>query len=318
MINQLEQHRLLILSQHHEIYKHLIDQQDLPGLSIVAMREPDEALRMGRDCDLLFGEPSLMSKVVNELPGIKWVQATWAGVDPLLTLEMRRNYMLTNARNVYGAMVSEYVFGYLLMIELRALSKWQAQVKGSWDDSPHGSLRGKLIGLLGVGTIGSHLARTAQHFGMRVHGFTRQSESCSDVDQYFHGDGWRSFATDLDYLVCTLPGTPATKGIVNADFMAALPPRAWLVNTGRGSTINEPDLVVALRRGALAGAVLDVFTEEPLPPGHPLWTTPNTFITFHTAAKNYPPDIAGLFIENYKLFISGKELLYRVDFEQGY
>jgi len=318
MTNQFEKHQLLILSQHFEIYKHLISQSCLPGLTIVAVREPEDALRSGTECDLLFGEPSLVSKVLNQLPKIKWVQTTWAGVDPLLRADMRRDYMLTNARNVYGPMISEYVFGYLLMIERSILSRWQAQLERRWDDRPHGNLKGKLIGLLGVGSIGSHLAATAHHFGMRVHGYTLHSETCPDVDQYFHGDEWNRFATDLDYLVCTLPGTSATRGMVNARFLAALPGSAWLVNTGRGSTVNENDLAEALNRGSLAGAVLDVFEEEPLSPDHPLWSTPNTFITFHTAARNYPPDIARLFIDNYNRLVKGEPLQYRVDFDAGY
>jgi len=318
MTTQPRQHQLLILSQHFEIYQSLISYAKLPGLSLLAFCDPDQALRSGADCDLLFGEPGLVSRILNQLPQVTWVQTTWAGVDPLLAAGIRKDYVLTNARNVYGEMISQYVFGYLLMIERRILSRWQAQQKRQWDDSGHGNLKSKLIGLLGVGTIGAHLAATAHHFGMQVHGYTRRSEACPEVDKYFHGDGLLSFAADLDYLACTLPGTPATRGLVNAEFLAALPKRAWLVNTGRGSTVNEMDLVEALRRGSLAGAVLDVLAEEPLPPDHPLWSTPNTFITFHTAARNYPPDIAALFIDNYKLFIQGKPLLHQVDFERGY
>lgn len=318
MKNQPSLHHLLILSQNFEIYKQLIHQENISGINILAVRNPDEAIQLGGNCDVLFGEPSLVSQVLNYLPKIKWVQTTWAGVEPLLGEGMRRDYVLTNARNVYGVMVSEYVFGYLLMVERRILSRWQAQINGQWEDSPHGNLQGKMIGLLGVGTIGSYLAKTAHHFGMRVVGFTRRSESCPDVDQYFHGDGFHRFAAQLDYLVCTLPGTDATRGMVNAEFLSALPPKAWLVNVGRGSTVNEPDLIEALIRGSITGAILDVFAQEPLPPGHPLWATPNTFITCHTAARNHPPDIAMLFISNYQRWLQGIPLLHQVDFSQGY
>jgi phosphoglycerate dehydrogenase-like enzyme len=153
---------------------------------------------------------------------------------------------------------------------------------------------------------------------METYGYTRQSETCKNVDMYFHENSWNSFAADLDYLVCSLPGTPWTRGIVNADNLSVLPRRAWLVNIGRGSTIDETALVNALNSGSLAGAILDVFQEEPLLPDHPLWSTPNTFITYHTAARNYPPDIASIFIKNYNRLIQGKSLLYQVDFEQGY
>jgi glyoxylate/hydroxypyruvate reductase A len=153
---------------------------------------------------------------------------------------------------------------------------------------------------------------------MQVYGYTRQSETCLDVDKYIHGDRMVDFATGLDYVVCSLPGTPFTDGVINDEFLASLPSTAWFINIGRGTTVNEYALVQALNRGSIAGAVLDVFMEEPLPANHPLWKTPNTFITCHTAAINNPPDIASLFIENYRLLIDGKALLYQVDVEQQY
>ena len=318
MKNNSIRHSLLIVSKHFETYQQLIEPAHLPGLSILAFNEPDRAIHSANGCDLVFGEPSLVSQVVNYLPHLKWVQANWAGVEPLLAPGLRRDYILTNARNVYGPMMAEYVFGYLLMIERRILQFWQAQLEKKWEELPSGTLKGKLLGLLGVGTIGAYLASTAGAFGMKTYGYTRQSEACSDVDKYFHGDSWRAFAADLDYLVCSLPGTPGTKSVLNTDLLSALPPKTWLVNVGRGSTVDEPALVNALNKGALAGAILDVFWEEPLPLEHPLWSTPNTFITAHVAARNYPPDLASIFIENYKLFIQAQPLLCQVDFERGY
>jgi phosphoglycerate dehydrogenase-like enzyme len=215
-------------------------------------------------------------------------------------------------------MMSEFVIGYLLLIERQILPRWQSQLKGEWDTRPYSFLSGKVFGLLGVGTIGANLAATAKHFGMHVYGYTRLSEACQEVDKYFHGKSWCEFAGNLDYLVCCLPGTTATRRIVDADFIAALPCRARLVNVGRGSTVDELALVNALNYGSLSGAILDVFTDEPLPVGHPLWSTPNTFITSHTAARNIPADIVKIFIDNYKRFIRGESLLYQVNFDLGY
>jgi phosphoglycerate dehydrogenase-like enzyme len=272
----------------------------------------------GSEYDLVFGEPMLISQVLNYLPNVSWVQSSWAGVEPLVQPNMRCDYILTNMRNVYGRMMVEFVFAYLLAIERQVLARWQSQQGGEWDDRPYSTLNGKLFGLLGVGSIGTLLAATAKHFGMRVYGYTRQSETCRDVDQYFHPGSEDDFATDLDYLVCCLPGTNATRRIVDTQFLANLPQKAWLINVGRGSTVDETALAEALNNGKLAGAVLDVFTEEPLPRGHPLWTTPNTFITSHTAARNNPAEIVTVFIENYLRFIRGESLLYQVNFELGY
>lgn len=309
---------LLIMSRHAREYQSHLQSENLPSLTSFAAQDIHAAQPYLPACDLLFGEPSLAAQVMGQMPSLRWIQATWAGVEPLLAACRERSITLTNVRGVYGPLMSEYVFGYLLAIERRILTRWQAQQNHIWDGSDPGSLRGKLLGLLGVGSIGAHLARTAQLFGMRLRGYTRCSEEAPEIEQYFHGDQKLAFARGLDYLVCTLPGTAHTRGFVDAELLHALPTHAWLVNVGRGSTVDEGALVEALNRGRLGGAVLDVFQEEPLPPSHPLWRTPNTFITSHTAARNYPPDIANLFIENYRRYLSGEPLIGLVNLEEGY
>ena len=301
-------HRLLILSRHADAYRRLIDAERLPDFEIVS----------SDDCDVVLGEPSLIAPAIGRLSSITWVQSTWAGVEPLLDPALRRDYVLTNARGVFGGLMSEYVFGYLLAHERMIFRKHAAQQEGRWDAAPPGTLKGKQIGLLGVGSIGAALARTAKHFGMRVKGYTRSSEGCADVDEYFHGAERIAFARDLDYLVCIVPNTSGTRRLVDAELLAALPPRAVFVNPGRGAAVDESALADALQSRRLACAVLDVFQHEPLPPDHVLWRTPNVLITSHTAALSAPEDIAPVFIDNYRRFAAGQPLRHRVDFEAGY
>jgi phosphoglycerate dehydrogenase-like enzyme len=302
-------HWLLILSKHGEAYRRLVEAAGLPGLVIVE----DDA-----SADIVFGEPSLIASALPRLTSMTWAQATWAGVERLLDPVLRRDYTLTNARGVFGPLMSEYVFGYLLAHERKILEKHAAQQQGRWDPTPPGSLRGKQMGLIGVGTIGAALAGTAKHFGMRVKGYTRSSEGCADVDEYFHGDDRVAFARDLDYLVAVAPNTAGTRGLVDRALLAALPSDAVFVNPGRGSIVDEAALAEALQRGRLAGAVLDVFQQEPLPPDHLFWRTPNLLITSHTAALSFPQDIAPIFIENYRRLVDGLPLKYQVDFDAGY
>src|SRR5258708_30576233 len=186
------------------------------------------------------------------MTALRWLQSTWAGVEPLLDPALRRDYILTNARGVVGGLMSEYVFGYALAHERRLLDKHRAQIEHRWDATPPGTLRGKIMGLLGVGSIGAALACTAKHFGMRVNGYTRAREGCVDVDAYFHGDRLRAFAADLDYLVAVMPATSRTRHLVDADFLRALPPRAVFINPGRGGVVDEPALAHALHPGRLA------------------------------------------------------------------
>ncbi len=311
-------HKLLILSAQSDDYLQLIQAAQLPELVCLATADPHEAISLGSACELAFGEPALLSQALPHLKRIQWMQATWAGVEPLLDPALPRDYILTNARGIFGALMSEYVFGYLLAHERHILQRYASQQAQRWDETPPGSLRGKQIGLLGVGSIGAELARTAQHFGMIVRGFTRSSESCQAVDAYFHPPQKLTFAAGLDYLVCVLPQVALTKGLVDRSLLAVLPPHAVFINVGRGSAVDESALAEALQSGRIAGAVLDVFTEEPLPPSHIFWRTPNLLVTSHTAAPTLPQDIVTVFIENYRRWLQGAALLYQVDFARGY
>jgi phosphoglycerate dehydrogenase-like enzyme len=311
-------HKLLILSRHAGDYHRLIQAAHLPALDMIATADPADAATGGANCDLAFGEPSLIRSALPDLPRLRWVQATWAGVEPLLDPGLRRDYMLTNARGVFGPLMSEYVFGYLLAHERRILERYEAQQAGRWDATPPGTLRGKQLGLLGVGSIGAYLAGSAKHFGLTVKGYTRTSETCSDVDAYYHGADRLAFAADVDYLVSVLPNTADTRHIVDASLLEALPSRALFINVGRGSAVDESALAAALHASHIAGAVLDVFAEEPLPSEHIFWRTPNLLITSHTAAPSIPADIAGIFIENYRRLLRGEALHYEVNFARGY
>jgi phosphoglycerate dehydrogenase-like enzyme len=311
--------RLLILSKRAHEYLRLVQAADLPGLEkLAAAINPSEALALGDDFDIVLGEPSLIREVLARLRNLRWVQVTWAGVELLLDPPLRRDYLLTNARGIFGGLMSEFVFGYLLQHERRMFERYRAQQEGRWDNSLTGTLHGRILGLLGVGSIGAALAATARHFGMTVRGYTRASETCPDVDAYYHGSSLLDFTGGLDYLVNTLPSTRETHHFLDASLLGRLPPHAVFINVGRGSAVDETALVTALQTGKLAAAVLDVFEQEPLPPGHAFWHTPNLLITFHTSAPSFPADLAKLFIENYHRYTEGRVLLYEVDFGKGY
>lgn len=311
-------HHLLILTKHPDEYRERIQAASLPDLAIVATDDVAEGLARAPHSDILLGDPTRVKAALPHLPRLVWTQLSWAGVEPMLDPALRRDYVLTNIRGVFGPLMSEYVFGYLLMLERKILPRLAAQREGRWDTTLPGTLSGKTIGLVGVGSIGAHLAATAKHFGMQVRGYTRRSRDCRHVDQYFHGGDKAAFAHDLDYLVAVLPNTDQTRAIVDAEMIAALPPRAVLVNVGRGRTVDEAALAAALMAGRVGGAVLDVFSEEPVPASSPFWSTPNTYITSHTSAPSFPADIVGVFVENYRRFHGGQPLLYRVEFERGY
>ena len=304
--------KLYLLTSEKDEYRKRLAQANLENL---------EFTDQPADCDIVLGEPRLIRDELPHLSQVKWIQSMYAGVEALIGSGQRQDYILTNARGVFGELMSEYVFGYLLAHEKKIFKRYASQQNNKYDRFESGWLKGKTIGLLGVGSIGAHLAGTAKHFDMTVHGFTRSSETSTHVDKYFHpleSDSLLSFASGLDYLVVVLPRTEGTNQIVNAELLNALPSHAVLINVGRGNAVDDPALVKALTEGKLASAVLDVTAQEPLPAEHPFWTTPNLLLTFHTSAISYPDDITRLFIENYHLYIEGKLLKYQVDFERGY
>ena len=252
-------HKLLILSRQAEEYQHLLESAKLPEIQIFCATDVDKAKALGSDFEIVFGEPRLICDLISNLPHLRWVQSIYAGVEQLLDPSLRRDYILTNARNVFGGLMSEYVFGYLLNHERRIFERYQAQQEHRWDGSTTGMLRGKTIGLLGVGSIGAHLARTAKFFEMTVRGYTRSSESCPDVDVYFHGDHLLDFAKGLDYLVSVLPNTSETRHVVDAALLGALSPHAVFINVGRGSALDEFSVDPCIRnkkdRGGCAGCL---------------------------------------------------------------
>src|SRR5438552_3207486 len=154
-------HSLLILSRHADAYARLVDAAQLTDLVIASSADPDTVASPDAH-DIVLGEPSLIRQALPRLIGLRWVQATWAGVEPLLDPALRRDYVLTNARGVFGSLMSEYVFAYLLAHERKIFEKHASQVAGRWNATPPGTLRGKQIGLLGVGSIGGAPARAPE------------------------------------------------------------------------------------------------------------------------------------------------------------
>lgn len=309
---------VLILSARAADYARLLGDGALPGSEVHVGSDAAAVAEWLDLCPIVLADPPLVRPLLPALGALRWLQSTYAGVETLTAPELRRDYVLTNARGAFGDLMAEYVLGYLIMHERLGWQRFLAQREGRWDATWPGRLRGKTMGLVGVGSIGAEIARAAKCFGLRTLGYTRASEGSAAIDRYFHGGDLAAMAAQCDYLVCSLPNTGASRRLVDAAVLAALPPHAVLVNVGRGSTVDEGALVAALQTGKLAGAVLDVFTTEPLPVEHPLWTLPNVIITSHTSALSYPEDIAPIFADNYRRFVADEALRHVVDFEMGY
>ena len=298
-------------------YAALLDATSEPDVPFVVCTTREEAVDAYDRHRILFGDPSLIAGLLPGMPTVEWVQSTWAGVTHLL-VGGRSDYMLTNVRGIFGPLMTEYVLAYMLANEIGILQRVEHQRRREWPNDVSGTLRGKRLGIMGTGSIGAHIAGALHPFGMHVSGLSRSGSAVGGFDRVFRVDQLESFLRDLDYLVCVLPHTAHTDRLLDADALAALPDRAYLINVGRGNVLDHGALAAALRDGRLSGAVLDVFEHEPLPPEDPLWTTPNLLVTGHVAAHSHPADIVPIFLRNYHRFVSGEPLEFVVDFARGY
>lgn len=309
---------ILVLTADAEDYLTKLMQQALPEAEIIAARDPEQAQGTLERCNVILGAPPMVAQVLHQAPRLEWVQSTFAGVDRLCQAGLRRDYRLTGVKGVFGHLMSEYVFAYILAQERRLRQTWHNQVQKQWQPLPYRRLQDLTLGLCGLGSIGRHIATTASHFGMKVTAYRRSNRSDPLVDQLFYGDQLSRFLAQPDYLVLALPSTGATRHLINKNTLEAMKPDATLINVGRGDAVDETALIQAVDNGSIAGAVLDVFEEEPLPPQSPLWNRPNVVVTPHNAARSFPEDIVAIFSRNYQHFLAGEPLEYQIDFENGY
>jgi phosphoglycerate dehydrogenase-like enzyme len=312
-----EQPAVLVLAARVAEYEPLL-RAALPDVELRVTMRSDEALRLGSACTVALADPPAIRPILADLPHLRWLQSTYAGVDTLLHAGLRRDYLLTNVRGIFGPWMAEYVICYALMHERLGWQRYRAQQERRWEPALPGTLRWRTLGILGVGSIGAEIARTAKFFGMRTLGYTLHSEVCEHIDRYFHEGELLALAREADYLVAALPGTAASRHLIDAAVLQAMPRHAVLMNVGRGSAVDEGALVAALQEGRIAAAVLDVFQQEPLPPEHPLWTLPNVVITSHTSALSFPEEVTPIFVANYRRYVAGELLENRVDFDRGY
>jgi phosphoglycerate dehydrogenase-like enzyme len=313
----VKQHAILVLARDAAEYGPLLEPLRGAGADITLADTVEAARACAPGPPVVLGEPDLVAAMLDDLPGVRWVQSTWAGVTPLIE-HHRRNYHLTGVKGVFGPQMAEYVLGYLLAHQLRLLERLGRQAQRDWWPEPSFTLAGGTLGILGTGSIGVEIARRARVFDLAVIGLNRSGRAQADFDRVWPVADLADFLPRADFVVSVLPDTPATRSLLDAKAIAAMQPGACFVNVGRGSVIDEAALAEALNRHHLGGAVLDVFNEEPLSRVSPLWHAENTLVTAHVAARSWPRDIAALFIDNYRRYAAGEALRYIVDFDRGY
>jgi len=280
------------------------------------------------EIEILFAW-GLAERLVGQAPKLRWLHTPLTGVDRLLNPELRSiEVRVTCSRGVNSVSVAEHTLALMLAFTRGVADAVRAQRDHRWRQTemygrkpPLSELRGKVLGIYGIGEIGRELATRAQAFGMNVWGVARTVKTAPfGVDKLLPVSRAEQMIRKADFLVLALPLTPATHGLVGERLLRRMKSSAILVNIGRGALIQEPALVRALREGWIAGAGLDVFTSEPLPVSSPLWEMPNVIMTPHVGGTHpdYMQRSADLFLSNLKAYLGGKPLVNEVDLQAGY
>lgn len=267
-----------------------------------------------RNAEIALGAPDALAPLLADMPQVRWVQSTWAGITPFLSVP-RRDYLLTGIKDIFGESMSEYVLGWLLALQRGILRRAKGR---HWDESLDPGLASLSVGIAGVGSIGAAVARSLSPWVAEIRGLNSDGRVVRGCDQCFSSDARLAFADGLDVLVMILPDTGGTNALVDASLLACLKPGAILINVGRANALDLPAALAALEAGRLSAAVLDVLQREPLPAGDPLWEVPNLYISSHTSAPTDMQLIAGVFLDNLERYRSGKPLRGVIDFSRGY
>jgi glyoxylate/hydroxypyruvate reductase A len=226
---------------------------------------------------------------VRRFPSLQWVQSLWAGVERLVAEPALASLPIVRMVDPeLGRTMAEAVLAWTLYLHREMPAYLAQQRERRWRQLPYVAPPSRRVGLLGLGALGHGAARAIRGAGFPVSGWSSTAKRLEGV-ACFHGrDGLAAMAAQTDILVCLLPLTPQTRRLVDAPLLELLPPRASLINVGRGPLVDAAALVAALDRGHLSHAVLDVFDEEPLPAGSPLWTHPGITVMPHVAADTDP------------------------------
>jgi D-2-hydroxyacid dehydrogenase (NADP+) len=303
--------QLLILTEAQESkrahYRELLLQK-FPQLVVYVVGHHSQVTPYIADTEILlcFSGP-MADHVVRDAPKLKWIQALGTGVDNIVDLpSLGPEVIVTNIRGIHGAPVSEATIAAMLSLARDLPRSTYAQARSAWERWPAQLLADKTIGILGVGLVAEYLAPICKAFRMNVVGISSAPRLMWGFDSMAARDDLVKVAPKLDYLVVLTPLTPETRGIIGKKIFAAMKSSAYLVNVARGGVVDEAALMEAVECGRIAGAVSDVFSQEPLPPDNPLWKTKNLTIFPHLGGYSlgYEERAMPTIEENMRCFLS--------------
>ena len=285
--------------------------------------------RLLREAEILFDFDQTHREDLPDLaPNVRWIQATSAGIGQFVkTLGYDTRMpatVFTTASGVHAKPLAEFCVMVMLMFHKGLLRMVRDQQRRHWERYAGTDLAGRVLVVVGVGSIGSEVARACKAFGMTVIGVDRPDFNYDPrsllLDEFHPVSKLPAVLRRAEHLVLIAPHTPDTEGMIGADELALLPEGAILINISRGALVNEPALIEALRSGHLGAAGLDVFAQEPLPQDSPLWEMPNVLVSPHSGSTSDRENLrlTDLFCENLRRFLAGDPLLNLLDTKRLY
>ena len=255
-----------------------------------------------------------------KFPNLKLIMSMAAGVDHVLgDPDLPRGVPLVRVTDPHMARSMGH-WAAMNILRLHRETAHYDDLRSRWEWAPERAFDtdSVQVGILGLGYLGTHVAKMLQAMGLKVQGWARSPKSIQGIKSFQGTDGLREMVASTNYLLCLLPSTPATVGVMNADLFARMPKGSHVLNCGRGAQLVEPDLTAALDSGRIAGAALDVFSVEPLPREHPFWGDKRIIMTPHHASEVYPPAVAETFLDNIRRCREGRSVNGLVDLDVGY
>jgi len=255
------------------------------------------------------------------MPNLNWAQSLTAGVETWLALpDLPPGLTLTCARGTHRESMPENILGALFHITKPYAAIAEDQKQSLWRQRVATPLNGTTLGILGIGAIGQEVARLATALGMRVIGTKRRPAPLPGLAEVVPPEQTAAVLGQSDFVLLLLPATADTTDFINAERLGQMKPEAWLLNFGRGHVVKDDDLIAAVTARTIAGAVLDVFRQEPLPKEHKFWTTDGIVVLPHIGGPHPQRDsiVARFFVENLTLFLDAKPLKEVVDRAAGY
>ena len=305
--------RVLIAEHDHAIYARLL-QQAAPELEVLTSGDSAELAQLAADCPVWLGQPDLLATLLRQGHQPQWLQSTWAGITPLLADGLCRDYRLTRAVGIFGHRDSDAIGTRYREVLARLVS----QVERKWDNRTGQSLVGRKVLIVGTGDIGQSVAQFLLPFGVELYGIASSAREQAPFVEVGSMADLPRLVGEVDYVVNLLPNTEHTHDIYDAALFKQFKPTGLFMNVGRGVAVVDADLVEALKEGHLAGAVIDVCRQEPLPQRHPFWTAWGLLLTGHSSAPTSPALMVQLFVDNLKAYQAGEALRGEVDFNRGY